>query len=93
MLKGGELAIPAQLVQQLSLVIQNTVPPDNEMRMALGICPGAFTVIGFMAACEWDRESDIYKEALELARTLDEKTGAGLRLVEWLEGDDASDGS
>ncbi len=93
MLRGGELAIPAQLVQQLSLVIQNTVPSDNEMRMALGICPGAFTIIGFMAACEWDRESDIYKEALELARTLDDKTGSGLRLVEWLEGDDASDGS
>jgi hypothetical protein len=48
-------------------------------------------MIGFTAACEFDKGSDIYKEALELARSLDDKTGAALKLMEWLEGDDESD--
>jgi tetratricopeptide (TPR) repeat protein len=91
MLRAGEFAIPAQLVQRLSQVIQSTEAVDDEMRMALAICHGVFTIIGFMAMCECDRESDVYKEALELARTLDENTGAilNLKLVEWLKGCEA----
>ena len=55
------------------------------MPAALAICHGAFTIIGFMAACECNKKSNEYKEALELARSLDERTGAALKLVEWLE--------
>ena len=87
MFGGGEFALPAQLAQQLTQIIQNTAPADDEMRTALAICHGVFTIIGFMAACECDRKSGVYKEAMELARSLDESTGAALKLVEWLEGD------
>ena len=86
MLRAGEFAIPAQLAQQLSQLIQNAEVSDDEMRIALAICHGVFTIIGFMAACECDKRSDAYREALELARSLDEQTGAALKLVEWLEG-------
>jgi len=82
-----EFAIPAQLAQQLTEIIQNAEPIDDEMRAALAISHGVFTIIGFVAACECDRGSDVYNEAMELARSLDEKTGAALKLVEWLEGD------
>jgi tetratricopeptide (TPR) repeat protein len=89
-LRAGEFAIPAQLVQQLSQLTQSAEVSDEEMRMALAICHGVFTIIGFMAMCECDKRSDAYKEALELARSLDENTGAALKLVEWLKGDEAN---
>ncbi len=82
---GKEFAIPAQLAQQITELIKNTEPIDDEIPAALAICHGVFTIIGFMAACECDKESDAYKEALELARSLDERTGVALELVEWLE--------
>ena len=85
MLSSGEFAIPAQLVQQLSQLIQSVQMDDEEMRLVLAISHGVFTIIGFMAMCEGDKGSDVYKEALELARSLDGKTGAALKLVEWLE--------
>jgi tetratricopeptide (TPR) repeat protein len=87
MLKSGEFAIPAQLAQQLSQFIQDTEVTDNEIRAALAISHGVLTLISFVAACEFNKESNIYKEALELARSLDEKTGAALNLVNWLEED------
>ena len=85
MFSSAEFAIPAQLVQQLTEIIQNTEPVDDDMPAALAICHGVFTIIGFMATCECDKDSNEYKEAMELARSLDEKTGAALKLVEWLE--------
>jgi tetratricopeptide (TPR) repeat protein len=87
MLKSGEFAIPAQLAQQLSQFIQDTEVTDNEIRAALVISQGVLTIISFVAACEFNRESSVYREALELARSLDEKTGAALNLVNWLESD------
>ena len=85
MLGDKEFAVPAQLVAQLTDYIQNAELIDDGMRLALAISHGVFTIIGFMAACECDKESDEYREAMELARSLDEKTGAALKLVEWLE--------
>jgi tetratricopeptide (TPR) repeat protein len=87
MIKSGELVIPAQLTKQLSQVIQDAQLMDEEMRVALGLCHGVFTMIGLAVACEFDKENEIYKEALELARSLDENTGAALKLTKWLEGE------
>ena len=85
MLRAGEFATPAQLAQQLLQLIQNTDATDDRTRISLAISHGVLTLISFMAACEFNRESSVYREALELARSLDEKTGAALNLVNWLE--------
>lgn len=86
MFTDKEFALPKQLVLQLTELIQDAEPDNEETRAALIICHGVFTVIGFVAACEYNRDSDIYIEALELARSLDEQTGAVLGLIEWLKG-------
>ncbi|HGJ67667.1 TPA: tetratricopeptide repeat protein, partial [bacterium] len=85
MLKSGEFATPAQLIYLLTQMMEKVGINDDEMRTALAISQGVFTIIGFVTACEWNKSSDIYKEALELAKSLDESTGSALRLVEWLE--------
>jgi tetratricopeptide (TPR) repeat protein len=85
MLKSGELAAPIQLGIELTYFIKKVEIQDDEMRAALAISEGVFTIIGFIAACGWDKTSDVYKEALELAKSLDESTGSALKLVEWLE--------
>jgi len=85
MLKESQFAFPAQLAQQLSQIIQNVITSEDQMRTALVISHGVFTIIGFMAACESRKDRDIYKEGLELARSLDERTGAALKLLEWVE--------
>jgi len=85
MLKSGELAAPIQLGIELTYFIKKVEIQDDEMRAALAISEGVFTIIGFIAACGWDKTSDVYKEALELAKSLDESTGSALKLVEWLD--------
>jgi len=85
MLKSGEIATPIQLGIELTYFIKKVEIQDDEMRAALAISEGVFTIIGFIAACGGDKTSDIYKEALELAKSLDESTGSALKLVEWLE--------
>jgi tetratricopeptide (TPR) repeat protein len=85
MLKSGELAAPIQLGIELTYFIKKVEIQDDEMRAALAISEGVFTIIGFVATCEWDKSSNVYKEALELAKSLDESTGSALKLVEWLE--------
>jgi tetratricopeptide (TPR) repeat protein len=85
MLKSGEIATPIQLGIELTYFIKKVEIQDDEMRAALAISEGVFTIIGFIASCGWDKTSDVYKEALELAKSLDESTGSALKLVEWLE--------
>jgi len=87
MLKSREFATPAQLAYRLSQLVQGLEIPDDDIRAVLAISHGVFTIIGLVAACEWDKTSDIYKEAMELARSLDERTEAALKLVDWLEKD------
>lgn len=85
MLESREFAIPAQLVYQLSKFIGNMEIEDKEMRTALAISQGIFTLIGIVSASEYDKKSDLFKEALELARSLDENTGSAFNLTQWLE--------
>jgi len=85
MLKSGEYATPVQLGIELTYFMNKIDIQDEEMRAALAISQGVFTIISFVATCEWDKSSNVYKEALELAKSLDESTGSALKLVEWLE--------
>jgi tetratricopeptide (TPR) repeat protein len=85
MLKSGEYATPVQLGIELTYFMNKVDIQDEEMRAALAISQGVFTIIGFVATCEWDKSSNVYKEALELAKSLDKSTGSALKLVEWLE--------
>jgi hypothetical protein len=85
MLKSDEYATPLQLVYSLTQLMEKMEIHDDEMRVALAISKGVFTIIGFVIACEWNKSSDIYREAMELAKSLDENTNSALRLVEWLE--------
>lgn len=85
MLKSREFAIPAQLVYRLSQFVGNLKPIDEEMRTALAISQGIWTLIGLASACEWDKKSDIYKETLELANSIDINTGSAFNLMQWLE--------
>jgi len=85
MLKSGEIATPIQLGIELTYFIKKVEIQDDEMRAALAISEGVFTIIGFIATCGWDKSSDVYKEAFELAKSLDESTGSALKLVEWLD--------
>jgi hypothetical protein len=55
------------------------------MRTALAISQGIWTLIGLASACEWDKKSDIYKETLELANSIDINTGSAFNLMQWLE--------
>jgi len=91
MLSSGEFATPAQIAYDISQLIQNSVVTNEElitsglkleMRAALTISQGVLTVIGFLAASEMDRSSNIYKEAFELATSLDKNTGEALNLSE-----------
>ncbi|MDQ1328560.1 MAG: hypothetical protein QG641_1845, partial [Candidatus Poribacteria bacterium] len=84
-LKSGELAAPIQLGIELMYFIKKVEIQDDDMRAAVAISEGIFTIIGFITACGWDKTSDVYKEALELAKSLDENTGSALKLVEWLD--------
>jgi tetratricopeptide (TPR) repeat protein len=85
MLKSREFAVPAQLVYRLSLFIGSIGVEDKEMRTVLAISQGIFTLIGIVSACEWDKKNDIFREALELAHSLDENTGSAFNLMQWLE--------
>ncbi len=85
MFEAREFAIPAQLAYNLSQVIQNSEIYDEEMRAALAISHGVFTVIGFVAVSENESTNTMYKEAMELARNLDESTGNILNLLSYLE--------
>jgi len=88
MLRSGEFNTPAQLAQQLAPFTQNAESADDEMRISLAICHGVFAMIGFVAECRCDRGNSAYKEALELAHSLDNRTGRALKLVEWLKGEE-----
>lgn len=85
MLKSSEFAIPAQLVYQLSQFIGSMKIEDNEIRTALAISQGIFTLIGLVSASEYDKKNDLFKEALELAHSLDKNTGFAFNLTQWLE--------
>ncbi len=85
MFKSYEFAVPAQLVYQLSQLVGTIGSDDKELRTALAISQGLFTLIGLVSASELDRKSDLFKEALELARSLDENTGSAFNLMQWLE--------
>jgi len=91
MLKSREFAIPAQLVYQLSQFIGNMKVEDKETRTALAISQGVFTLIGLVSASECDRKNDLFKEAIELARSLDENTGSAFNLMQWLEHEKAGE--
>ncbi len=56
---------------------------DEEIRTALAISHGVFTVIGFLAVSECENTNSMYKEAMELARNLDESTGNMLNLINY----------
>ncbi|MBD3180799.1 tetratricopeptide repeat protein [Candidatus Poribacteria bacterium] len=88
MLDDNQFVLSAQLSQQLSQLIQESETKDEAMRTALAICHGVFTVINFVSASEGDKNSELYREAMELAFTLDEKTNSALDLNQWLEGEE-----
>ncbi|MGQ9611102.1 MAG: tetratricopeptide repeat protein, partial [bacterium] len=85
MFEAGEFAIPAQLAYNLSQIIKDCQIHDEEIRAALAISHGVFTVIGFVAVSENEKSNTMYEEAIELARNLDESTGNMLNLSSYFE--------